>query len=91
MAGRQIRIYLVDGTPNGIRTAEIINWTGSILVVPRARLPEVANRREAIRTGVYCLVGPDPDFANRDIVYIGEGDNVFTRLVAHSKDGAKDF
>jgi hypothetical protein len=91
MAGRQIRIYLVDGTPNGIRTAEIINWTGSILVVPRARLPEVAHRREAIRTGVYCLVGPDAEFSNRDKVYVGEGDNVFTRLVAHSNDPAKDF
>jgi len=91
MAGRQIRIFLVDGTPNGIRSAEIINWTGAILVVPRARLPEVANRREAIRTGVYCLVGPDPDYANRDKVYVGEGDNVFTRLVTHSKDATKDF
>lgn len=91
MAGRQIRIFLVDGTPNGIRTAEIINWTGSILVVPRARLPEVAGRREAIRTGVYFLVGPDSAYANRDKVYIGEGDNVFTRLVSHSKDAAKDF
>lgn len=91
MSGRQIRIFLVDGTPNGIRTAEIINWTGSILVVPRARLPEVANRRESIRTGVYCLVGPDPDYANRDRVYVGEGDNVFARLVTHSKDATKDF
>jgi hypothetical protein len=91
MAGRQIRIYLVDGTPNGIRTAEIINWTGAILVVPRARLPEIATRREAIRTGVYCLVGPDPNYSNRDKVYVGEGDNVFTRLVSHSKDITKDF
>jgi len=91
MAGRQIRIFLVDGTPNGIRTAEIINWTGAILVVPRARLAEIANRREATRTGVYCLVGPDPDYASREMVYVGEGDNVFTRLVAHSKDATKDF
>jgi hypothetical protein len=91
MAGRQIRIFLVDGTPNGIRTAEIINWTGAILVVPRARLPEIAARREATRTGVYCLVGPDPDYTNRDKVYVGEGDNVFTRLVTHSKDPAKEF
>jgi hypothetical protein len=91
MAGKQIRIFLVDATPNGIRTAEIINWTGAILVVPRARLPEIASRREATRTGVYCLVGPDPDFANREKVYVGEGDNVFTRLVSHSKDAAKDF
>ena len=91
MAGRQIRIFLVDGSPSGIRTAEIVNWTGAILVVPRAQLAEIANRREATRTGVYCLVGPDPDFPNRDMVYVGEGDNVFTRIVAHSKDNSKDF
>jgi hypothetical protein len=91
MAGRQIRIFLVDGSPSGIRTAEIVNWTGAILVVPRAQLAEIANRREATRTGVYCLVGPDPDFPNRDTVYVGEGDNVFTRIVAHSKDDSKDF
>ncbi len=91
MAGRQIKIYLVDGNPNGIRTAEIVNWTGAVLVVPRERLAEVARRREATRTGVYCLVGPDPDLPSRDKVYVGEGDNVFSRLVAHSKDASKDF
>jgi hypothetical protein len=30
MKGRTIRIYLVDGVPAGILTAEIINWTGSL-------------------------------------------------------------
>jgi len=28
MSGRTIRIYLVDGVPGGILTAEIMNWTG---------------------------------------------------------------
>jgi len=28
--GRTIRIYLVDGEPTGILTAEIINWTGKV-------------------------------------------------------------
>lgn len=91
MAGKQIRIFLVNGVPGGIRTAEIVNWTGSILVAPRGQLPEVANRREAMRTGVYCLIGPDPESPTRDKVYVGEGDSVFSRLVAHSKDESKDF
>jgi hypothetical protein len=91
MAGRQIRLFLVNGIPSGILTAEIINWTGAIVVVPRSQLPEVAARREAARTGVYCLVGPDPAFPNQDKVYVGEGDSVFSRLVAHSKDESKDF
>jgi hypothetical protein len=32
--GRSIRIFLVDGTPTGLRTAEIPNWTGQLLVAP---------------------------------------------------------
>jgi hypothetical protein len=36
MNGKTIRIYLVDGHPTGILTAEIINWTGKIIVAPRS-------------------------------------------------------
>ncbi|MBI3319214.1 MAG: hypothetical protein HYZ89_01315 [Candidatus Omnitrophica bacterium] len=28
MPGRSVRIFLVDGTPQGIRTAEVGNWSG---------------------------------------------------------------
>lgn len=28
MAGRQIKLFLVDGIPGGLTTAEITNWTG---------------------------------------------------------------
>ncbi len=32
--GRSIRLFLIDGTPNGILPAEIINWTGHALSAP---------------------------------------------------------
>jgi len=35
--GRSIRLFLVDGTPNGLLTAEITNWTGHVLTGPRSR------------------------------------------------------
>ena len=89
MKGKTIRIYLADGDPNGIRTAEIINWTGNVLVAPRTQLSKFAKRDEAKRTGVYCLVGPDPENPLRDVVYVGEGDNVLKRLKKHDKE--KDF
>ncbi len=89
MKGKTIRIYLADGDPNGIRTAEIINWTGNVLVAPRTQLSQFANRDEARRTGVYCLVGPDPENPLRDVVYVGEGDNVLKRLKKHDKE--KEF
>lgn len=91
MNGKTIRLYLVDGSPTSILTAEIINWTGKVLVAPRSQLAGLAKREEVKRTGVYCLSGPDPENPTRDIVYVGEGDNVLTRLTAHDKDESKEF
>ncbi|WP_437200889.1 GIY-YIG nuclease family protein [Planctomicrobium sp. SH664] len=91
MSGKTIRLYLVNGLPTDILTAEIINWTGKVIVTPRSQLAELAKREEVRRTGVYCLVGPDPENALRDAVYFGEGDNVLTRLTAHDRDETKDF
>src|SRR3954463_3936473 len=91
MNGRTIRIYLVDGVPNGILTAEIINWTGKVVVAPRAQLDQLASRPEARRTGLYLLIGTDPESPTRDLVYVGEGDSVFERLLKHNRDEGKDF
>jgi len=91
MPGRTIRLYLADGMPTGVMTAEIINWTGKVILAPRDKLDEVARREEARRTGIYCLVGPDPESPGRDMAYFGEGDNVMARLAQHSKDESKDF
>ncbi|GGC64248.1 hypothetical protein GCM10011504_48000 [Siccirubricoccus deserti] len=51
--GRTIRIFLADGSPNGVLTAEIMNWIGKVVVAPRARLPDLVARAEVGRTGVY--------------------------------------
>lgn len=89
--GQTVRLFLVDGTSTGLITAEIINWTGHVLAVPRSKLPEALLRDEPKKTGVYLLVGPDPGSAGKDRVYIGEGDNVAERLKAHAKDATKEF
>ncbi|TCM58212.1 uncharacterized protein DUF4357 [Rhizobium sp. PP-F2F-G48] len=89
--GRSVRLYLVEGTPTGILTAEIMNWTGHVLVTPRSKLPNALQRPEATRTGLYFLVGDDPDQPTKDRVYVGEGDSVIDRLKSHSKDVSKDF
>ncbi|RMH50630.1 MAG: GIY-YIG nuclease family protein [Bacteroidetes bacterium] len=91
MQGRTIRLYLVDGSPTGTLTAEIINWTGKVLVSPRAQLADLAKREEAKRTGIYCLTGRDPENPSHECVYIGESDNVLSRLALHDKDDSKDF
>ena len=57
--GRSIRLFLVDGTPNGLLTAEIMNWTGHVLRTPRTKIKEALARPEAGFTGVYVLIGED--------------------------------
>ena len=96
--GRSIRLFLVDGTPNGLLTAEIMNWTGHVLTGPRSKLAELVQRPECGRTGVYFLVGPDPENNLRSKVYIGESDDVAKRLKQHNRAeasegtaGGKDF
>ncbi len=89
--GRTIRIFLADGSPSGILTAEIINWTGKVIVAPRTRLPDLIARTEAGQTGVYFLTGPDPEEDNRTIIYVGESNSVKERLASHNGDPTKDF
>jgi hypothetical protein len=89
--GRSVRLYLVDGSPTGILTAEIMNWTGHALVAPRSRLGEALSRDEATRTGVYFLVGDDPAQPTKPRVYVGEGDSVIDRIKSHAKDPTKEF
>ena len=89
MQGRSIRLFMIDGTPQGMRTAEVGNWTGLALVCPRTDLVRLANRSEVHRTGVYILVGPSETSASGLAVYVGEGDEVWARLSSH--DDKKDF
>jgi hypothetical protein len=89
--GRTVRLFLVDGSQTGVVTAEIINWTGHVLVTPRSNMGEALKRDEASRTGVYFLVGEDPDQPTKAKVYVGEGDVVADRVKMHAKDEAKDF
>ncbi|MFW2133678.1 GIY-YIG nuclease family protein [Ectothiorhodospira haloalkaliphila] len=92
--GRSIRLFLVDGTATGLITAEIMNWTGHVIIGPRTKLAELVKRPECNRTGIYFLIGPDPDNSLRPLVYIGETDDVGKRLKQHNRteeQGGKDF
>jgi hypothetical protein len=89
MPGRSVRLFLIDGTPQGMRTAEVGNWTGLALVCPRTDLVRLRARDEVRRTGVYILVGPSESSTSGLAVYVGEGDDVWDRLSSH--DERKDF
>jgi hypothetical protein len=91
MTGRTIKLYLVDGVPSGIMTAEIMNWTGKAIVFPRSQLLDFAKREDAKRTGVYFLIGEDLNNPLQDLVYVGESENVLERLRNHNTDASKEF
>lgn len=93
-SGKSIRLFLADGSPGGLLTAEIMNWTGHVIAAPRSDLAELLKRSEASRTGVYLLLGDDPKAIGGQSAYIGEGDNVSKRLYHHARSenqGGKDF
>lgn len=89
--GRTLKLYLVDGSPSGVITAELGISSVRAAVASRTALPDLIRREEAGRTGIYLLVGPDPDLPGRQLVYVGEGDQVKTRLAAHDSDESKEF
>jgi hypothetical protein len=92
--GRSIRLFLADGTPGGLLTAEIMNWTGHVVAAPRSDLAALLKRPETSRTGIYILLGDDPESFGGTLAYIGEGDEVRTRLKQHARadeQGGKDF
>lgn len=92
--GKSVRLFLADGTPGGLLTAEIMNWTGHVVAAPRSDLGSLLKRPEASRTGIYILLGDDPDSMGGSLAYIGEGDDVSKRLYQHSRaeeQGGKDF
>lgn len=68
-----------------------MNWTGHVLVAPRSKLGSALQREEAERTGIYILIGEDPEKPSRNRIYVGEGDNVSKRIKMHAKDEDKEF
>ena len=87
MQAATIKLFLVHGSPNGLRTAELSNWSGKAIAAPRTEISELLKREEIFSPGFYLLTGVDPESGDRAI-YIGEAENVANRLKGHA---AKDF
>jgi hypothetical protein len=79
-----IKLFLADGTPDGLRIVEKSNWTGVGLVCTRSQYPNVRHRKEFQGAGVYVLVGPGETVLPR--VYIGEAEVLRKRLDNHHQN-----
>ncbi len=82
---------MIDGTAYGPRLAEIGNWVGKAIYSPRATISKILNRIEFDNTGIYCLKGDPTDEAFDERIYIGEAENIKSRLKQHISDPKRDF
>lgn len=86
---KTIKIFLVDGEPNGLKTAELSNWVGQAIVIPRNKLKDIKQRPDCNKPAIYFLVGKENEEALLSTTYIGEAENLWNRLITH--DSSKDF
>ena len=77
-----VKIFLAQGEPDSVRTAEISNWTGKAVAGPRSQLELILQRDEATKPGVYFLTGVNAE-TGKQRVYIGEAEVVRTRIRNH--------
>jgi hypothetical protein len=76
--GKTIKIFLIDGDPNGRMTCELSNWSGKAYKIPRIKVNDCVDRDDLRNTGVYLLLGKDEN--DKDQVYIGEAESILKRL-----------
>lgn len=81
--GKSIELFLVNGSADSLITAELSNWNGKAIKIPRIEVAS-CNRDDITQAGVYFLFCKEDD--GSDSVYIGEAENVKERLVQHLRD-----
>lgn len=81
--GKSIELFLANGTADSLITAELSNWNGKAIKIPRIEVSEC--KRDDIKgAGIYFLFCKEDD--DSDSVYIGEAENIQERLIQHLRD-----
>lgn len=90
MPTQLIRLTLLDGDADGLRTAEIAGRTTKLIACPVSGMEKLLKRAEANRTAIYFLFGQDFEGAS-DAIYVGECDAVARRFNGkhHAMDKAE--
>lgn len=81
--GKSIELFLVNGSADSLVTAELSNWNGKAIRIPRTEIAS-CNRTDITQAGVYFLFCKQDD--DTEAVYIGESENIKERLVQHIRD-----
>lgn len=88
LRGKTIQVFLTDGSPRGIKLAEITSNIELAVFIPRNKINDAATRQEVSEPGVYFLFG-ESDESSKPLVYIGQSRNCLDRIKNH--DQKKDF
>jgi len=78
--GKSIELFLANGTADSLITAELSNWNGKAIKIPRIEVSE-CNRDDIKGAGIYFLFCKEDD--DSDSVYI---ENIQERLIQHLRD-----
>jgi hypothetical protein len=86
---KKITLFLLGADPDGRIVCELSNWTGKAYRIPRGKVKDCADRDDLKGTAVYFLFGKAESSTAKAKAYIGEAENVYSRLVQHVSE--KEF
>jgi hypothetical protein len=94
--GKNINLFLMDGTASGRIKCTLANWTGVAYKIPRTELDKCKERDDLKQSGIYFLFGTS-DQTGESVVYVGQasarknGEGVLFRLQEHKRNPDKDY
>lgn len=94
--GKNITLFLMDGSATGRIKCTLANWTGLAFKIPRTELDSCRERNDLKQSGVYFLFGTS-DETGKSVVYIGQagsrkkGEGILSRLLEHKRNPDKDY
>ncbi|MHA1647880.1 MAG: GIY-YIG nuclease family protein [Promethearchaeota archaeon] len=80
--GKVVSLFLVTGDPRGLKKVEIKNRSTQAFAVYKNDIKALLDRKEVRKPGIYFLIGKDEGI-NKFIFYIGETEDIRTRLKDH--------
>jgi hypothetical protein len=89
--GKKVTVFMIDGNEFGPRFIEIGNWVGKGVYCPRVAVANILTRSEVNNPGIYFLKSPPSSNSFSERVYIGEAENIGSRLRQHLNDPTRDF
>ena len=94
--GKNIQLFLMDGSADGRIKCTINGWTGVVYRIPRTEVERCKDREHLKQSGVYLLFGVS-DETGENVVYIGQagerknGEGILSRLKEHKSSAEKDY